>query len=225
MKKRIMELLTTKFEGVDSKILEGIASKLAETTKTDEEATTAVEGVTFSQVLKSYGDSRANQASVSAVSNYEKKYKLKDGKAIDLQGDVHRDVDDDNADNVPEYVKKIMDVNNALLSKIENLQGEVSGLKTQKLTESRSAKLQKIISELSEAQKRPYARITLDKMSDEEFESFIDEVKSDVSSIEKDNAALKANVGKPMFGNIHSDKKATDSELEEVVGRILPRHE
>ena len=40
-----------------------------------------VEGISFSDVLNSYGDFRAGDASKTAVSNYEKKHNLKDGKS------------------------------------------------------------------------------------------------------------------------------------------------
>ena len=42
-----------------------------------------VEGISFSDVLNSYGDFRAGDASKTAVSNYEKKHNLKDGKSIE----------------------------------------------------------------------------------------------------------------------------------------------
>ena len=80
MFEKILAGLKTKFPGVDSKILERIAKKKAETTTTEDEVKTVVDGVTFQSIIDSEGDRRANEAQSSAVSNYEKKYKLKDGK-------------------------------------------------------------------------------------------------------------------------------------------------
>ena len=82
MKNRLLELLKAKFEGVRDAILNRIADKIAKSVTTEEEATTAVAGETFQQVIDSYGDSRATEAQQTAVSNYEKKHGLKDGKAI-----------------------------------------------------------------------------------------------------------------------------------------------
>ena len=82
MKKIILEKLKAKFEGVSDSILDRIAEKLAKTVKNEEEATTAVEGVTLQQLFDSYGDSRATEAQRTAVSNYEKKYGLKDGAKV-----------------------------------------------------------------------------------------------------------------------------------------------
>ena len=57
-----MNALTTKFPGVSATILGRIADKLAKTAVTAEDVKTTVDGVTFQQVLESYGDSRATEA-------------------------------------------------------------------------------------------------------------------------------------------------------------------
>ena len=82
MRKEILDALKAKFTGVSDAILGRIADKLAKTATTAEQVATAVEGVTFQQVLESYGDSRATEAQQTAVSNYEKKHGLKDGKQV-----------------------------------------------------------------------------------------------------------------------------------------------
>lgn len=83
MRQQILDALKAKFSGVSEKILGRIADKLAKTATTAEQVTTAVEGVTFQQVLESYGDSRATEAQQTAVHNYETKHGLKDGQKID----------------------------------------------------------------------------------------------------------------------------------------------
>ena len=62
MYKEILEQLKTKFSGVSEKILDRIAKKLAETVTKSEDVKTAVDGVTFQEVLESYGDSRGTDA-------------------------------------------------------------------------------------------------------------------------------------------------------------------
>lgn len=79
-KEQILEALKTKFQGVQASILDRVATKLAQTVTTEEQVKTAVEGVTIQQVIESYGDSRATQATSTAVHNYEAKYGLKDGR-------------------------------------------------------------------------------------------------------------------------------------------------
>ena len=78
-----MNALTTKFPGVSATILGRIADKLAKTATSAEDVKTAVDGVTFQQILESYGDSRATEAQQTAVLNYEKKYGLKEGRKVD----------------------------------------------------------------------------------------------------------------------------------------------
>lgn len=79
----ILAGLQTKFTGVDAAILTRIATKKAEGVTDASQVQTIVDGVGFSDVLNSYGDFRANGAVASAVSNYEKKHGLKDGKPIE----------------------------------------------------------------------------------------------------------------------------------------------
>ena len=78
MRKEILEALTAKFEGVSASILGRIADKLAKTATTPEQVKTAVEGMTLQQVIESYGDSRATEASntarENAVKDYESRY-------------------------------------------------------------------------------------------------------------------------------------------------------
>lgn len=84
MKKKIIEALATKFEGVEANILDRVAEKLSKTVRSEDEIQTIVDGVTFQSVLESYADSRTNEAVTSAVANYEKKYNLKNGKPIQV---------------------------------------------------------------------------------------------------------------------------------------------
>lgn len=82
MKEKILAALKTKFAGVPEAILDRIASKLAKTATTEEQVNSLAEGMTLQNVFDSYGDSRATEASQTAVSNYEKKHGIKDGKPI-----------------------------------------------------------------------------------------------------------------------------------------------
>jgi len=85
MKQQILEALTARFEGVDEKILSRIAEKLSKTVTAQDDVATAVAGVTFQQVLEAYGDSRATEAAKTSVSNYEKKYGLRNGEKIEKE--------------------------------------------------------------------------------------------------------------------------------------------
>lgn len=79
----ILAGLRTKFAGVDDATLQRIASKKAEGVTDESKVNSIVEGITFQDVLTSYGDYRADGAQKTAVSNYEKKHNIKDGKPIE----------------------------------------------------------------------------------------------------------------------------------------------
>lgn len=80
---QILAGLKTKFQGVEDATLQRIASKKAEGVTEESKVNSIVEGITFQDVLTSYGDYRADGAQKTAVSNYEKKHNIKDGKPIE----------------------------------------------------------------------------------------------------------------------------------------------
>lgn len=79
----ILAGLQTKFIGVDTATLTRIATKKAEGVTDASQVNSIVEGISFSDVLNSYGDFRAGDATRTSVLNYEKKHNLKDGKPIE----------------------------------------------------------------------------------------------------------------------------------------------
>lgn len=90
MFKQILEALQRKFPGVEAKWLEPMARQLAKETTKEEEVQAKVDAVTTSQVMETYSDFRVNQAvqtaSQRAVTDYETKHNLKDGKPVEAGG-------------------------------------------------------------------------------------------------------------------------------------------
>lgn len=82
MKEKLLNALKTKFSGVSEAILERIAVKKAGGVTDESQITAIVDGISFQDVLTSYGDYRANEANVSSIRNYEERHGLKDGKPI-----------------------------------------------------------------------------------------------------------------------------------------------
>lgn len=80
---QILAGLQQKFTGVDTATLTRIATKKAEGVTDETKVNSIVEGISFQDVLTSYGDFRAGDARITAVANYEKKHNLKDGKPIE----------------------------------------------------------------------------------------------------------------------------------------------
>lgn len=215
MQNELLKLLTTKFLGVNENILNRVAKKLAETVKTAEEAKTAVEGVTFQQVLDSYGDARATDAQKTAVLNYEKKYNVKDGKPVDAQTIEQTSQTATQAgDSTPEWVKTLTDSVKALTDRMTVMEGE-------KLAASRKHRLDDILKDIPEINRKGYERISLDKLNDEEFSNLLTEITTEVGEMTKQNGAKGAVFGKPSVDggktSQHRTAVATKEEVDDVV--------
>lgn len=128
---QILAGLQQKFSGVDTAILTRIATKKAEGVTDETKVNSIVEGISFSDVLNSYGDFRAGDASKTAVTNYEKKYNLKEGKPIETTTATKTE---ENKDDVPEWAQALIDSNKSLLT-------EVSTLKQEKLQATRQEQI------------------------------------------------------------------------------------
>lgn len=89
-----------------------------------------MDGVSFQDVLNSYGDFRANGAVSSAVINYEKKHNLKDGKPIENPNPNPEEKKED----VPAWAQVLIDSN-------KNLSTELSALKQEKLQATRQEQI------------------------------------------------------------------------------------
>ena len=105
MKDKLLALLQTKFQGVDNAILDRIATKKSENVSDEAQLTTIAEGISFQDVLTSYGDYRAGDASQTAVKNYEKRHNLKEGKPIEQPAAGDRQVKLTSPSEEPEWFK------------------------------------------------------------------------------------------------------------------------
>ena len=131
---QILAGLQQKFTGVDTAILTRIATKKAEGVADETKVNSIVEGISFSDVLNSYGDFRAGDASKTAVTNYEKKHNLKDGKPVETTTTTTTTKTEENKDDVPAWAQALIDSNKSLLT-------EVSTLKQEKLQATRQEQI------------------------------------------------------------------------------------
>ena len=116
----ILAGLQQKFTGVDTAILTRIAIKKAEGITDETKVNSIVEGISFSDVLNSYGDFRAGDASKTAVTNYEKKHNLKDGKPVENPNPKPEEKEDD----VPAWAQALIDSNKSLSDKLTQFETE-----------------------------------------------------------------------------------------------------
>ena len=196
----ILNALKAKFQGVSDAVLSRIANKLAKTVTSQEQVATSVEGVTLQQVIDSYADHRATEAQQTAVQNYESKYGLKDGEkvtpvTVQQQGGQPNTGGQPTqptagATETPEWAKQLIEQNKALTDRIAKMEG-------QRTTDSRKQQLSTIIAKLPEQLRKPYERITLDSLSDEQCNTLVTEVTTEVEGIANDINSKGAVFGRP----------------------------
>ena len=236
MKKKLISALATKFEGVDAKVFGRIADNILDrkTIESDEDIEAAVAEITFNDVLTSYGDARATEsartAKRNAIVDYEKRYGIKDGKKVTQKGGDDDDDDDDDDPNanpndddkngsVLAAMKKMF---GALEAKLDAANNEIAAMKKGKITEGRKAQLEGLLKGLTEAERRPYSRIAVDDMSDDDFAAFLNEVKADAQTIADEKAAAGASFLPPLGGEKRNGQKVevSDDEIDEVVSKL-----
>ena len=232
MKKKLISALATKFEGVDAKVFDRIADNILDrkTIESEDDVEAAVAEITIQDVLKSYGDARATEsartAKRNAIKEYERRYKLKDGKRVaqkDDDDDPDSDPDDDSDDKDPTGVLAAMKkMFGALEKKLDDANSEIAAMKLGKVTETRKAKVNELIKDLTEAERRPYSRILVDSMTDEEFNAYLEEVKADAQNIAEEKAANGASFLPPLGGKSGGGqpKEPSDAEVEEVLSKM-----
>ena len=173
MKEKILAGLKTKFQGVQDAALGRIADKLSKTVTSEDEVDNAVSGVTFQQVIDSEADNRVS----SALSTYEKKHNLKEGKSItdpeggeNIKGKKKKDGKDVNdEDDEPKWVKE--------------LKGEITSLKNEKKQQTLQEKLHAKLKE----KKIPLHLAKGVNLNDEaEIETALSEIETGYNEIRQD---------------------------------------
>lgn len=196
MKQKLFEALKAKFPGVDADILDRIATMLAKTVTDESDVTTAVEGVTqeFISVIEGYGDSRATGAQKTAVANYERKHNLKDGVKVAQQQQQEPTKEPEGGDDMPAWAKTLIESNQQLSERLNRLD-------TERTTTARRQQLATITNKLPEALRKPYERMSVDNLKEEEFTQLLSDVTTEVDGIVSGMNAKGAVFGKPAAHN------------------------
>lgn len=204
MKKFILDLLKTKFEGVSEDVLEGMAAKLAKSVANEEEAKTSVEGVTIQKIIESYADLRATQSATTAVENYKKN-------------------NPQPKPNEPKEPQEPTDpreeVFNKLLERVEQLQGQMQAMSEEKVESGRRAQLNSLIEKLPASMQQVYSHINLKDMDDEKFEAFKETVKTDVDSTLSMFKANGATIQTPYNNTGKDSKELTEEQIKAINNR------
>ena len=120
---QILAALKTKFQGVEDATLQRIASKKSEGVTDESKVNSIIEGISFQDVLNSYGDYRADGAQKTAISNYEKKHNIKDGKPVEETKPQQPQTPAPTpqpkpAEEVPAWAQSLIDSNKTLSEKL-----------------------------------------------------------------------------------------------------------
>ena len=232
MKKKLTEAIKAKFVGIDDNTASRLADralKKGEPITTDDEVAAAVEAITLSDVLKSVSDFSSDEA----TRKYEAKYGLKNGvpekeevKEEPKKEEVKKEEGkkETTPDPLAELKALFTDSLKDLTGKMEAMNSEITSIRTGKISETRKAKLDQITKGLRESQKKAYSRIPLDKMSEDEFDTFISDVTEEVNDIIAENKATGSVVSTPLGGR-HPEgggtqKEATSEELDTLVSKF-----
>lgn len=132
---QILAGLQQKFTGVDTAILTRIATKKAEGVTDETKVNFIVEGISFSDVLNSYGDFRAGDASKTAVTNYEKRHNLKDGKPVETTTTTTQQ---QTTEQQPDMAKIIAD---AVSAAVKPLSDKIAQFETEKSQATRQEQI------------------------------------------------------------------------------------
>lgn len=221
MKQKILEALKAKFPGVNANVLNRIADKLCKTVTTDEQVTTAVAGVTKEviEIIESYGDSRATEAQQTAVQTYEQKYGLKDGVKIDngggsqggQQGGTQTVQTQQGAggEQVPAWAQALIDSNKTITERLNKMDGD-------RTTATRKQQLSSIIEKLPENLRKAYERTPVDGLTDEQFNTLVGEITSEVEGIVNDKQAKGAVFGRPSAQHGGSSSQGNELTKEQM---------
>lgn len=199
MKILILNALKAKFIGVSENILNRIADKLAKTVTKEDDVAAAVEAVTFQQVIDSESDRRATEASQTAVTNYEKRHSLKEGKPVSGGGGEN---EPGGGNEPPQGGDLASQIAAAVSSALKPLQTEIETLKSGKVSDIRKQQLEAVIGNASDKFKtritKNYERMNFS--DDEDYNAWLEEIKTEAEEDAADATATGAVFGRPKFG-------------------------
>ena len=239
-KEEIIAALQAKFGGIPSDTISGIAEKLAKTADPSAtDANTLIEGITFADIVKSYGDSRAQSAAQTAVRNYERKFQLKDGAPITPNTPPQTPADTTPHNNPnPNFISSQQSqqpaaqqqpqqdiaalIAQAVAQAVSPLQDQLNQYKGQQLQTARKSRYEAAIKPLPEGIRKQYLA-SFDRMSfadDEDFEQYMTQLTQETKAIADDIAKRATVMTPPKSANAPLDMTKVDPMVINRVNRI-----
>lgn len=239
-KEEIIAALQAKFGGIPSDTISGIAEKLAKTADPSAtDANTLIEGITFADIVKSYGDSRAQSAAQTAVRNYERKFQLKDGAPITPNTPPQTPADTTPHNNPDHNIISSQQpqqpaaqqqpqqdiaalIAQAVAQAVSPLQDQLNQYKGQQLQTARKSRYEAAIKPLPEGIRKQYLA-SFDRMSfadDEDFEQYMTQFTQETKAIADDIAKRATVMTPPKSANAPLDMTKVDPMVINRVNRI-----
>lgn len=239
-KEEIIAALQAKFGGIPSDTISGIAEKLAKTADPSAtDANTLIEGITFADIVKSYGDSRAQSAAQTAVRNYERKFQLKDGAPITPNTPPQTPADTTPHNNPNLNITSSQQpqqpaaqqqpqqdiaalIAQAVAQAVSPLQDQLNQYKGQQLQTARKSRYEAAIKPLPEGIRKQYLA-SFDRMSfadDEDFEQYMTQFTQETKAIADDIAKRATVMTPPKSANTPLDMTKVDPMVINRVNRI-----
>lgn len=196
MEKEIYEKLMSKFEGLDPSLLEMLSQHLMET-NTDEngnqvkEIDELVEEMTISRVI-----TLATEKEVSERLAKE---------SVSLSSS------ENNESALPDWALEIIETQNQIKVELEDMICTINEGK-------RGRAVEKLICKLPDAVKLPYAKIKLDRLSEEEFTALYNEIKEEVAKYLTTD--LQSNMSYAIPYSNEKNSYATPKDIDEVVKQL-----
>ena len=200
MFKQILDALTTKYKGVDARILTRMARRLAKEVKEADEIQEKVDEITMMDFIEMEGTRRANAAKEQATKDYESKYNLKNGKpaeqadktAVDTDDLSDTEDDEDDDEDFPLAAKanksskggrsksqtKMENQLAQLTAAVTALTGTVNGMQQERTAKTRRQQYEQLFEGVDEKVKGRYMR-NFDRLTfkdDADFDGWLDEM-------------------------------------------------
>lgn len=236
----IIAALQAKFGGIPSDTISGIAEKLAKTADPSAtDANTLIEGITFADIVKSYGDSRAQSAAQTAVRNYERKFQLKDGAPITPNTPPQTPADTTPHNNPnPNTISSQQPqqtaaqqqpqqdiaalIAQAVAQAVSPLQDQLNQYKGQQLQTARKSRYEAAIKPLPDGIRKQYLA-SFDRMSfadDEDFEQYMTQFTQETKAIADDIAKRATVMTPPKSANAQHDITKVNPMVINRINRI-----
>lgn len=204
MNEKLLQLLKTKFAGVQDAVLQRVVKKHSASlneTSTDEQIQGVVDGISFQTIIDSYTESRVTEASKNAVANYEQKYNLKEGvkvTALQQQPNLPNDA--------PDWAKQLIQQN-------ATLQDELKQIKQKGVADSLSTVVKAKLKEKG-VKDSFFAGREISITNESEVDSLVETMLGQWNEIKKD--FMVTDVPPERF-NLNAGEKSIESDIDNWV--------